>query len=340
VAEKAGTTSDNVAIRPGLLGQTSRRQNVRARLLKGSERELSQVERTQETLMTLGRSQECWLCRPLALIVVLVVVGFGVACSPTATPTTPITPAPSGITHQVQVKDLETGVAIEGATVTLKIVEGPSMASVTTDEAGQASIPVDPSDAHKVGKLVVQASGYEDECQYIDLTKDSLPHVVFLKRKSETPIPTPASTAVSPTPVLMNTPVPSPTFTPMPHPQPTDTPTSPPTLTSTPRPLPTATFTPIPTPPIALSIRDLWPFGTACEAGGGWSADLWVQPIGGNGVYKYYADGVLKVGPTTEGATIHFYSPACSAIVGTMTVESGGQVVSHHYFIDVPDCCK
>jgi len=122
---------------------------------------------------------------------------------------------------------------------------------------------------------------------------------------------------------------------------PTATHTSFPTLMPTPSLTPTgvwptSTHTP---PPIALVIRELWATGTKCLRSGGWSADLWVRPEGGSGTYEYYVNGEWKAGPVEGGVMLSLHSNACTAIVGTMMVESGGQVKSREFFIDVPDCC-
>ena len=88
-----------------------------------------------------------------------------------------------------------------------------------------------------------------------------------------------------------------------------------------------------------MTIKELWPVGTECRLGGHWSADLRVLPEGGNGTYDYYVDGVWKATSGTEGVTIRLDRDACTAIVGTLTVNSGGQIVSQEFWIGVPDCC-
>lgn len=280
----------------------------------------------------LGRATRFWLTGFL-IFVMLVAVSAVTGCGkPTSTSSTSTsTPIP---VHRLQVQDLETGQAVENAVVRVRTV-GAAVNSVTTDENGQAEIDVGSSD---IVELVISADGYKDEERYINLAQDAFPRVVFLKRLSEpeeTDIPSPAPTGV------IATPLPAPGTPPTPTPMPTATPTLQPTFT----PWPTSTSPPRPTPtptppPIPLSIRDLWPTGTVCQVGSLWSADLWVQPVGGDGSYTYYIDGNWQAGPTAEGMTIHITRNTCIAIVGTMTVESGGQIESREFYIDVPDCCE
>jgi len=91
---------------------------------------------------------------------------------------------------------------------------------------------------------------------------------------------------------------------------------------------------------VQLSIRDLWPVGTGCQIGGTWWADLWIQPTGGDGHYKYYINGDWKADSIEQGVTIHLTSPSCTAIVGTASVESGGTIVSEKFYVPVPACCQ
>jgi hypothetical protein len=91
--------------------------------------------------------------------------------------------------------------------------------------------------------------------------------------------------------------------------------------------------------PSALEVEELWPVGTECHLDGRWSADLRVLPEGGSGAYDYYVDGVWKASSGTEGVTIRLDRNACTAIVGTLTVKSGGQIVSREFSIDAPECC-
>ncbi len=92
-------------------------------------------------------------------------------------------------------------------------------------------------------------------------------------------------------------------------------------------------------PRIQLSIRDLWPVETGCQIGGTWWADLWIQPTGGDGHYKYYINGDWKADSTQEGVTIRLTSPSCTAIAGTASVESAGVIVSQKFEVEVPACC-
>ena len=279
-----------------------------------------------------GRVPRFWLTGFFIFVAVSAVTGCGTLTSTPSPPTSTSTPIS---VHRLQVQDLHTREAVENAVVRVKTVGAAN--DIVTDENGQAEICIGSSD---VVELIIRADGYESDELYIDLTQDPFPRVVFLKKSSEpdeTPFPPPTSmdaTATSlPAPA---SPTSSPAPTPMPAATPTLQPTSTPWPTSTSPPRPT----PIPTPPpIPLSIRDLWPTGAVCEVGSLWSADLWVQPEGGNGTYTYYTDGNWQAGPTTEGVTIHISCTTCTAIVGTLTVESGGQIESREFFIDVPDCC-
>jgi len=90
---------------------------------------------------------------------------------------------------------------------------------------------------------------------------------------------------------------------------------------------------------VQLSIRDLWPVGTGCQIGGTWWADLWIQPTGGDGHYKYYINGDWKADSIEQGVTIHLTSPSCTAIVGTASVESAGVIASQKFEVVVPACC-
>jgi|GEM_PF-2434428 len=90
---------------------------------------------------------------------------------------------------------------------------------------------------------------------------------------------------------------------------------------------------------VRLSIRDLWPVGTGCQIGGTWWADLWIQPTGGDGHYKYYINGDWRAESIQEGVTIRLTSQSCTAIVGTASVESGGVIVSQEFEVQVPACC-
>jgi hypothetical protein len=276
---------------------------------------------------------------------VLTASTLAVGCNPIPTPEPTVGPGPSptialsDIDHQVQVRDAGTGEAIRNATITLEIVEGVvPVASVTTDQEGQAIISIDPSNTGKVGRLIVRANDYKEDRRLIDLIADPLPHVVFLQKATPTPEPPPPATdtPVVPTALPASPPTSAPTNTSV-TPGDTPTPTSSPTFT----PSPTSTriwptHTP---PPSALVIRELWATGTKCLRSGGWSADLWVRPEGGSGTYEYYINGEWKAGPVERGDTISLHSNSCTAIVGTMMVESGGQVKSREFFIDVPDCC-
>jgi hypothetical protein len=174
------------------------------------------------------RSQGFWLTQSIALIVVLIAASLLVGC--------PSESAPPPFSYQVQVQDLKTGVAIERADVTIAIGGNIAAIGSVTDSMGFAIVDIDSSRAGKRGKLIVTAPDYGTYVKHITLTKDALPNVVQLKRKTEaaTP-PVPSKIATPPTPsAAAPTSEPTPTHSPAPEPSPTDTATSTATLTPTP----------------------------------------------------------------------------------------------------------
>ncbi len=274
-------------------------------------------------------------CRAM-LFPVLLFLGVIVGCGGPSS--TPVTPLPD-VSYDLEVRDVDTNQVIANAQVTVEIKEPSSIQSGETNPEGKATISIDPMGVNKLLMLVVRADGYAEYCQHHSL--DDLPQIIYLERaKSSSPSsPSLEEETATPEPVTPESPPPSsegetgvsePTLVPTPQPAlPTNT--SPP-----PPPSPTKTPLSLPEP---LMIRDLWPTGAGCGAGF-WYADIWVQPVGGNGIYKYYVDGNLVAGPTAEGMTIHLTRDDCVALVGTMTVESGNQVQSQGFFVPVPDCCN
>jgi len=240
----------------------------------------------------------------------------------------------------VLVQDDNTRAGIEGAKVTVYVVTGENehvSYSKATNQNGRAEFNLPISQKGYVAWLTVEKTGYEKyTSEYFNLEDSDEVKVCYLVRK-ETGAGT---TVITPTiPPLTEVTIPtelSPTDTP--------TPTSAPTPTNTPVPpkiIPTHTPTPYPPPPlIKLSIRDLWPVGTGCQIGGIWWADLWIQPTGGDGHYKYYINGDWRADSVQEGVTIRLTSQSCTAIVGTASVESGGVIVSREFYVSVPQCCR
>jgi len=109
----------------------------------------------------------------------------------------------------------------------------------------------------------------------------------------------------------------------------------------TPRPTlaPTSTPTTVPTPlgcetgPLTL---DAWGTGTTCHSGGSWSASIFAQGHGGNCMYTYTWEGVVKAGPIP--GSMSFEIPGAGAIVGTVFVSSGDETVSGKVYVPAPEC--
>jgi serine/threonine-protein kinase len=83
---------------------------------------------------------------------------------------------------------------------------------------------------------------------------------------------------------------------------------------------------------------DAWHVNRACS-GGGWVATIFVEGHGGNCVYTYAWDGVVKGGPMRGSMTFDVVSAGDGgAIVGTATVTSGGSTISVDLYVPAPDC--
>ena len=278
--------------------------------------------------------------RVLSVLVLWTFVGvLVIGCRPVQE--TPVTAQPS-FAYEVQVRDLETDQVIPNATVIVTAVDSPPEPLERTDENGKATIELDFMKMNGMVQLTVMAEGYQKSEQYYNLNEDSLPKVVYLQpdpkmQTNTAPLITPTGAGESPiepeTPEepATSTPTTSPTATPSPTvaPPPTVAPTQ---NAAPPQPAPTS---PLVSP---LQIRDLWETNVGCGAGF-WYAELWVKPVGGNGIYKYYVDGDLLAGPLQEGTTIRLTRNNCTALVGTMTVQSGNQVQSEKFYVAVPECC-
>lgn len=109
-----------------------------------------------------------------------------------------------------------------------------------------------------------------------------------------------------------------------------------PTLTSTPAmPSPTPTlFVLCEGGPLRL---DVWPVGHSCT-GSGWISIIFIEGHGGDCVYTYAWDGVVRGGPMTGSMTFEVESADRVAIVGTGSVTSAGQTVSKDLYMAAPDC--
>jgi len=68
-------------------------------------------------------------------------------------------------------------------------------------------------------------------------------------------------------------------------------------------------------------------------------ATIFVEGHGGNCVYTYAWDGVVKGGPMTGALTFDIPSAGDGgAIVGTASVTSGGATISVELYVPAPDC--
>ena len=82
---------------------------------------------------------------------------------------------------------------------------------------------------------------------------------------------------------------------------------------------------------------DTWFVGTICHSGGNsWSATVFAEGRGGNCTYTYSWEGIVQAGPM-PGATT-FQVAGSGAIVGRVSVTSGGQTISEELYISAPDC--
>lgn len=102
--------------------------------------------------------------------------------------------------------------------------------------------------------------------------------------------------------------------------------------------------TPMPTParpvtpaggPLTL---DAWAVSTWCDSGG-WTARMFVEGHGGASWYTYAWEGITRAGPTAGSATFDLHSASRgTAMVGRVSVTSGGQTVSRALFVAAPKC--
>jgi hypothetical protein len=179
------------------------------------------------------------LKKAITMLVVILLLGLIVACGPESPPQTVVVTVvvtePKKFSYLVSVQAKETGENIRQAKIIIQVPGKPPLDEVT-DSTGLARISIEASHVGQPGKLIVEATGYEQYVQNIDLTEGNLPDVIQLESVSsptstpaptETPIPTNTPTPAKPTPTE------SPTFTPTPTITPTDMPTTTPTPTDT-----------------------------------------------------------------------------------------------------------
>lgn len=136
--------------------------------------------------------------------------------------------------YPIRVQEKDSEAKIPNAKITLEVADKAPLDEIT-DSNGFARIRIASSYANKPGKIIVEATDYEQYVQNIDLIEGTLPDVIQLK-------PVPPTATLMPTSLPTNTPMATAT----------DTPSSPPTHTSTSTvaPAPILTFTPqtIPSP--------------------------------------------------------------------------------------------
>jgi hypothetical protein len=82
-----------------------------------------------------------------------------------------------------------------------------------------------------------------------------------------------------------------------------------------------------------------WPLSTWCEAGG-WTASIYVQASGGDCTYTYSWERQVKQVATGSQATFNLHSTVFGAMVGEVSVVSGGQVAKTGLYIPAPTSCK
>jgi hypothetical protein len=102
--------------------------------------------------------------------------------------------------------------------------------------------------------------------------------------------------------------------------------------------LSTATISGTPSSALEINLWDL-PGTEKCE-GGIWYKSIFVQGVGGNGIYTYYWNGEKIAGPTNQPYAFEVHSTG-GAIIGTGKVVSGdGQQIEINLYVREPDCAK
>jgi hypothetical protein len=81
---------------------------------------------------------------------------------------------------------------------------------------------------------------------------------------------------------------------------------------------------------------DAWPLNTD-KAAGGFVAEIFVSARGGDCGYTYLWEGQIQGGPTHASMTFELFSPTETAMVGTVSVTSGGQTASRQLYIQPPE---
>ena len=109
-----------------------------------------------------------------------------------------------------------------------------------------------------------------------------------------------------------------------------------PTLT----PSPTATSSPTPTPTVACPggpfYAEAWPLRAYRSPQGGWIAVIYARGHGGTCEYTYEWNVDLKQGPTFDGVLFEFHQDRYEALIGTVTVTSGGERISVGVYVPSP----
>ncbi len=125
-------------------------------------------------------AEKVWI--PIIVAIIGAIIGPIVVNKCQSPPMPTATPAPSNtsFTYQVEVRDQNTGKAIEGAEVTITIGGDIAPVDDVTDAKGIAMILIDASRAGKTGRLIVTAPGYDKYDKYVNLIEDTLPNVVQL----------------------------------------------------------------------------------------------------------------------------------------------------------------
>ncbi len=88
--------------------------------------------------------------------------------------------------------------------------------------------------------------------------------------------------------------------------------------------------------PLKLNLWGL-PGTVACGTGGNWSEYIFIEGVGGSGVYTYYWNGQKVGGPTSDDFSFPV-SGSAGPIQGTGKVVSGSQSQSKELFLPHPDC--
>jgi hypothetical protein len=83
---------------------------------------------------------------------------------------------------------------------------------------------------------------------------------------------------------------------------------------------------------------DAWPVDSYCTVGG-WVAKIYVNGRGADGIYTYAWEGKRQGQPTSDSLTFEIESAGWGyAIVGEVSVTSGGQTVKTGLYIPSPQC--